>query len=167
MRARCGSFRHPFTLLGIDTAVQISVWRAGAAKPPCLPLWGRWLSFAKPERVLYPLSQKSKIFASSPIGRAKYCPPGHPGKFQFDLRRNESGRPNGLPAIVGLPGPHCPPGHPGKCQFDCRRNESGGPNGVPMVTGLPGSHCHRALPGKCQFIFPRITEKTRRKARFY
>ena len=31
-------------------------------KHPCLPLWGRWLSFAKPERVFFPLSVKNQRF---------------------------------------------------------------------------------------------------------
>ena len=37
---------------------------------PCLPLWGRW-SGKRLTGEGYPLSQKSKIFASSPRGRAK------------------------------------------------------------------------------------------------
>ncbi|MBQ3206284.1 MAG: hypothetical protein IJB37_07015, partial [Peptococcaceae bacterium] len=56
-----------------------------ARQRPCLSLWERWLSIAKPERAsLYPLSQKSKIFVSSPKGRAKGAFGGKlPEKWQF------------------------------------------------------------------------------------
>jgi hypothetical protein len=30
----------------------------------------------------------------------------------------ESGGPNGVTMIAGLPGPNCPPGHPGKLKFE-------------------------------------------------
>ena len=44
-----------------------------AAKSPCLSRWERWPANNWPEREMFcPLSQKSEIFASSPMGRAKW-----------------------------------------------------------------------------------------------
>ena len=73
-----------------------------------------------------------------------------PGKFQFNCHRNESGGPNGVPMVTGLPGSNCHRALPDNSQFDLRRNESGGPNGMLTIAGLPGSSCHQALPGKLQ-----------------